>query len=75
MGTLHKYIFKQVFGASFLTVALFVFVLVVGNVVKEVMGEFAAGRIDLSLFIYLHTLKETLFYDTNKQSWELPCGD
>lgn len=56
MGTLHKYIFKQVFGASFLTVALFVFVLVVGNVVKEVMGEFAAGRIDLSLFIYIIVL-------------------
>ncbi len=51
MGTLHKYIFKQVFGAAFMTVALFVFVLVVGNVVKEVMGDLTAGRLDFWLFV------------------------
>lgn len=51
MGTLHKYIFKQVFASSFLTVALFVFVLVVGNLIKEVMPEVAAGRIDFFLFV------------------------
>lgn len=53
MGTLHKYIFRQVFGAASMTVALFVFVLVVGNVVKEVMGDLTAGRLDLSLFAYI----------------------
>ena len=44
MGTLNKYILKQVAAASFMTVALFVFVLVVGSLVKEVMGDLAAGE-------------------------------
>ena len=42
MGTINKYIFKQVAMAALMTVALFVFVLVLGNVIKEVMGELAA---------------------------------
>ena len=35
MGTLNKYILRQVAGAAFMTVGLFVFVLVLGNVMKE----------------------------------------
>lgn len=53
MGVLHRYIFKQVLGTAIATVALFVFVLVVGNVMKSVMEEFASGRIDFKMFTYI----------------------
>ncbi len=56
MGTLNKFIFKQVATATFMTVALFVFVLVLGNVVKEVMGDLSAGRLSLSFFFYIVAL-------------------
>ncbi len=56
MGTLNKYIFNQVVGAVLMTVALFVFVLVLGNVIKEVMGELAAGRLSISFFLYIVAL-------------------
>ena len=52
MGTLHKYIFKQLLGVSAMTVGLFVFVLVIGNVIKDVMGELASGKIDFGIFAY-----------------------
>lgn len=53
MGILNKYIFKQIFMSAIMTVGLFVFVLVVGNMMKEVMGDLAAGRISISFFIYI----------------------
>lgn len=56
MGTINKYIFKQVAMAALMTVALFVFVLVLGNVIKEVMGELAAGRLSISFFLYIVAL-------------------
>ncbi len=56
MGTLNKYILKQVAGAAFLTVALFVFVLVLGNVMKEVVGDLAAGRLSMGFFLYIVAL-------------------
>ncbi len=56
MGTLNKYIFNQVVAAALMTVALFVFVLVLGNVLKEVMGELAAGRLSISFFLYIVAL-------------------
>ncbi len=56
MGTLNKYIFNQVVAAVLMTVALFVFVLVLGNVIKEVMGELAAGRLSISFFLYIVAL-------------------
>lgn len=56
MGVLHKYIFKQVFWSAFFTVALFVFVLVLGNVIKEVMGDLTSGRIDFFFFLYIVAL-------------------
>ncbi|MBO7522022.1 MAG: LptF/LptG family permease, partial [Opitutales bacterium] len=52
MGVLHKYIFKQLLGVSLMTVGLFVFVLVLGNVIKDVMGELASGRIDIKIFVH-----------------------
>ncbi len=53
MGILNKYVFKQVLGAVIMTVALFVFVLVVGNVMKEVISELATGRLSVSFFLYI----------------------
>lgn len=53
MGILNRYIFRQVFMAAVMTVALFVFVLVVGNLMKEVMGDLAAGRLSIGFFIYI----------------------
>ena len=56
MGTLNKYILRQVAGAAFMTVALFVFVLVLGNVMKEVVGDLAAGRLSIGFFLYIVAL-------------------
>ncbi len=51
MGKLDKYIFWQVASAAFMTVALFVFVLVLGNVFKEVLGDLLAGRMSFTFFL------------------------
>ena len=56
MGKLDKYIFRQVFAAAFMTVALFVFVLVLGNIFRAALGELLAGRLGVSLFMYLVAL-------------------
>lgn len=56
MNTLNRYIFKQVALSAFLTVGLFVFVLVVGNVMKEVIGDLAAGRVSIGFFAYIVAL-------------------
>ena len=56
MGTFNKYIFWQVVAAALMTVALFVFVLVIGNVLKEVAPELAAGRLSLAFFLYIVAL-------------------
>ena len=56
MGKLNKYIFWQVFGAAFMTVALFVFVLVLGNVFRQVMGDLLSGRVSLMLFLQIVAL-------------------
>ena len=53
MGVLHKYVFKQVFFAMLMTLALFVFVLVVGNVVKEVLIHLSSGRMSFTFFIQI----------------------
>ena len=39
-----------------MTVALFVFVLVLGNVLKEVMDDLTAGRLSVSFFLYIVAL-------------------
>jgi len=51
MGKLDKYIFWQIASAAFMTVALFVFVLVLGNVFKEVLGDLLAGRMSFGFFL------------------------
>lgn len=50
---LHRYIFGQLFLAASMAIALFVFVLVTGNVLKEVAGPLAAGQITPTMFAYL----------------------
>lgn len=46
----------QVLTASAMSVGLFAFVLIVGNLLKEVMGDVSAGRIDLGFFLYIVVL-------------------
>ena len=56
MGKLGRYIFYQVAGAAFMTVALFVFVLVLGNIFKSVIDELISGRIDFAVFVKVVSL-------------------
>lgn len=50
---LHRYIFRQVLLATIIAVGLFVFVLVAGNILREVLGLLASGRLGWGLFAYL----------------------
>ena len=56
MGKLDRYIFWQVAATAFMTVALFVFVLVLGNVFKVVLGDLVSGRVSISFFLYIVAL-------------------
>ncbi len=56
MGKLDRYIFWQVATTAFMTVALFVFVLVLGNVFKVVLGDLISGRVSISFFLYIVAL-------------------
>ena len=44
MNTLHKYLIRQVLASLFLTVAVFTFVLLIGNVLKEVLPMLVTGQ-------------------------------
>ncbi|MGE9294449.1 MAG: LptF/LptG family permease [Puniceicoccales bacterium] len=50
---LHRYIFRSVLMATVMAVAMFVFVLVAGNAIKEVFSLLASGRVGWGQFIYL----------------------
>jgi lipopolysaccharide export system permease protein len=56
VNLLHRYIFKQLVIATAMAVALFVFVLVMGNVMREVIDLLASGRLSLGMFAYLLAL-------------------
>jgi lipopolysaccharide export system permease protein len=56
VNLLHRHIFKQVVIAAALAVGVFVFVLVLGNVMREVLDRMASGQIDLPMFFYLLVL-------------------
>lgn len=56
VNLLHRYIFKQVVVATAFAVAIFVFVLVLGNVMREVLDLLASGRLDLITFLELLVL-------------------
>lgn len=53
MPLLTRYIIGSVFGASLAGVALFVFVLLTGNVLKDIAGLLAANRLNWGLFVDL----------------------
>jgi lipopolysaccharide export system permease protein len=53
VNLLHRYIFKQVVAATAMAVVLFAFVLVLGNVMREVLDLLASGKLDLAMFGYL----------------------
>jgi lipopolysaccharide export system permease protein len=56
VNLLHRYIFRQVAVATLMAVGVFVFVLVLGNVMREVLDRMASGEIDLPMFFYLLAL-------------------
>ncbi len=69
MNLLDRYIFKSILVTCLGAVALFAFVLTVGNVMKEFIGYLLADQIDLLLFLRL-TGKIVLF----TVSFALPMG-
>ncbi len=50
---LHRYILKEVLVATMLAMALFVFVLLLGNLFKDAASLFAAGKVDIWFFLKL----------------------
>ena len=50
INLLQRYLFKQFFFASVYTVSLFVFVLILGNALKDVLPLLASGKIQWSFF-------------------------
>lgn len=53
MNLLHRYIFKSVALASLMAVGLFAFVLLLGNILRDVVGLMADGQLGLGLFLRL----------------------
>ncbi len=53
VNLLQRHIFKEIVAATAMAVGLFVFVLVLGNVMREVLDRMASGQIDLPMFGYL----------------------
>jgi lipopolysaccharide export system permease protein len=56
MNLLHRYIFKSITLASLMAVGLFAFVLLVGNVLRDVVGLVADGQLSLGLLFGLVAL-------------------
>lgn len=52
MKTFHKYIFWQIFTAALLGILFFVFVLVMGNAMREVFDKLASSQISWGTFFY-----------------------
>lgn len=53
MNLLHRYIFKSVAMACLMAVGLFAFVLLVGNILRDVVGLMADGQLGFGLFARL----------------------
>lgn len=50
---LHGYVFREVLTAAALAVGVFAFVLLAGNVIRDILGLLAAGRLNGALFVQL----------------------
>ena len=48
---LHRHVFKEILVATLLAMALFVFVLLAGNALRDMIGLFAAGKLDALTFL------------------------
>lgn len=69
MNTLQRYLFRQFFWTSVCTVALFVFVLIVGNAIKDILPLLTSGKITWSFFF------RTLFHlIPSMVAYALPLG-
>ncbi|MEM8867880.1 MAG: LptF/LptG family permease [Verrucomicrobiota bacterium] len=66
---LHRHILKEIFVASSLAIGLFVFVLLIGNAMKDIVALVAAGKLELAVFAKLLGL--LLPYVA---VWALPLG-
>lgn len=53
LSLLHRYIFKEILAATGLAMGLFVFVLLLGNLLRDVAGLVAAGKLDILFFVKL----------------------
>lgn len=53
MNTLHRYIFRQVALAALMAVGLFVFVMVAGNAMREVVGLLTDGQLSAGRFFQM----------------------
>lgn len=53
MNTLHRYIFRQITLVALMAVGLFVFVLVAGNAMRDVISLLAEGRLGWGMFAQL----------------------
>jgi len=56
LNLLHRYIFRSLLLASLLAVGVFAFVLIVGNVLKDVLGLLTDGQLSFPLFFRLLSL-------------------
>lgn len=56
MNRLHIYLFKEVLVSSIMAVSLFVFILLAGNILRDIAGLVASGRLSLVVFAQLTAL-------------------
>ncbi len=56
MNLIHRYLFREVLIASLMSVALFVFILLAGNALRDIAGLVASGQLSFPVFLRLMAL-------------------